>query len=104
VPTAFNPQPVILSAAHVRLEPLGPRHAADLLEAGREPDIWTFLPWAPFQALGDVEQWIRGVLADQTAGTVVGFAQVDPVTGRAFGSTRFLDIQRRNRGLEIGGT
>ncbi len=32
-----------LASGPVRLAPLGPEHAPDLFEAGREPSIWTWL-------------------------------------------------------------
>ncbi|HEX7929128.1 MAG TPA: GNAT family protein [bacterium] len=100
----FDPQPITLSAPHVRLEPLSLHHAKDLYEAGLDTDIWTYLPRAGFASLEDTRGWITEVLADAKAGAILPFAQVDPATGRAFGSTRYLDIQRKNRGLEIGWT
>lgn len=104
MPPVFDPQPVILSAPHVRLEPLGLQHAAELFAAAADPDIWTYMPRNGFASLGETEQWICDTLAEQAAGAILPFVQVDPVTGRAFGSTRYLDIQRKHRCLEIGWT
>jgi RimJ/RimL family protein N-acetyltransferase len=100
----FAPLPVTLAAAHVRLEPLGLQHAPDLFAAGQDPDIWTYLPRAGFSSLADCQTWVQDALKDQAAGRAVPFAQIDPATQRAFGATRYMDIQIPNRGLEIGWT
>ena len=57
-----------------------------------------------FKTVGDAEQWIDAALAAHAAGTEVAFATVRQSDGRVVGSTRFLDIRRPNRGLEIGWT
>lgn len=104
MPPLFNPQPIILQSSHVRLEPLELRHAPDLFEAGQDADIWSYLPRAGFATIAEVEQWIAESQGDLPAGTAVPFAQIDPATGKAFGSTRYMDIQRKHRGVEIGWT
>jgi RimJ/RimL family protein N-acetyltransferase len=43
-------------------------------------------------------------LAQQALGTDLPFTVFHQESGRIAGGTRYLDIQRRNRGLEIGGT
>jgi RimJ/RimL family protein N-acetyltransferase len=48
--------------------------------------------------------WVRELLSRQALGTDLPFAVVHLESGRAIGSTRYLDIQRQHRGLEIGGT
>jgi len=98
---AIDPQPVTLSSAFVRLEPLARRHAPELFELGREPELWTWMPRGPFADLGDTEAWIKDGLADENS---VAYAIRDLATGRIAGSTRFLDIQRQECGLEIGWT
>jgi RimJ/RimL family protein N-acetyltransferase len=47
---------------------------------------------------------IAADLEVQAKGTVVLFAQVEQATGRAVGRTSYLNISRRDRGLEIGST
>jgi len=98
---AIDPKPVTLSSAFVQLEPLGLQHATELLELGLEPAIWTWMPRGPFADLTDTKAWIADSLADENS---VAFAIRDLATGRLAGSTRFLDIQRRECGLEIGWT
>jgi len=100
----FAPSPVTLVGRHVRLEPLAAHHAADLLDAGRNPSIWTYLSRPAFRDLGDTEGWIVEVLAEVAAGRQIAFATVDLEAGRAVGSTRYLDIRPADRGIEIGST
>ena len=94
----------MLEGRHVRLEPLGMGHAADLLEAGSDPSIWTYLSGSAFRDLADVEAYIAKVLAEVEAGRQIAFATVDLARGRAVGATRYLDIRREDRGIEIGST
>ncbi len=100
----FDPQPVVLEGEHVRLEPLEARHAPELFEAGRDDAIWRYMPVPRAQAVADVERMIAEAQVGLDAGTDVPFAILYKETGRAVGSTRFLDISRAGRGLEIGWT
>lgn len=88
----------------MRLEPLTRDHAAGLLEAGRDPAVWTYMLNRPLDTLAAVEAWIGEALQAQAAGTEVPYATVRRSDGVVVGSTRFLDIRRPHRGLEIGWT
>src|SRR5690349_16645780 len=90
-----HPAPITLEPPDgvARLEPLEMRHAAGLFGAVGEPRV-----------LGDVERMIEGALVAQREGRQVAFAIVERESGRAIGSTRYLDIQPENRALEIGWT
>ena len=100
----FDPQPVLLEGRHVRLEPLAPSHAAALFAASRDPEIWRWLLIKQFDSLADTKKWITDALAAQTAGQEVAFATVRQSDGVPLGSTRYLDIRRPHRSLEIGWT
>lgn len=100
----FAPGPVTLQGRHVRLEPLGPGHLDDLFAAGAEEEIWTWLPEGPFASAAEMAPWLERAVAGTAAGEQVAFAIVPLDTGRAGGSTRFLDIRPDDRGLEIGWT
>lgn len=102
--TEFNPRSTTLNGEHVRLEPLGLGHVEDLFEAGASEDIWTHLPIPMPGHAGEMEAFVREALEMEATGTVVPFAIVDAAGGKAVGSTRYLDIQRPHRGLEIGWT
>jgi RimJ/RimL family protein N-acetyltransferase len=79
-------------------------HAAALFEAGSDPAVWTYLPRPVFADVADARGWIDEALAGRDAGDQLPFVLVDPTSGRVVGSTRFLEIRREHRGLEIGWT
>lgn len=100
----FDPRPVLLEGRHVRLEPLSPGHAEGLFAAGRDPSVFKYLLIPPFASVAVVEEWIEEALRAQVAGTEVAYATVRRSDGRVVGTTRFIDIRRAHRGLEIGWT
>ena len=93
--------PVVLCGRMVRLEPLEPRHAADLLAAA-DPELFRHTPQAPPEwSVRGFEQEIESVRA--TPG-VVPFAIILTQASRAIGRTTFMDIRPEHRGTEIGRT
>lgn len=111
---AFEPRPVVLEGRYVRLEPLAERHAADLFACGNDPEIWKYLPRAPLTSVEDTRSWIAQAVKLAEAGSQVPFTLVPKIPGRAVtppaaagragGSSRYIDIRREDRGLEIGWT
>lgn len=99
----FDPQPVVLAGRHVRLEPLCLEHA-DGLHSAHAPEIWEFLSCPPPKSTAEMRDWIAGALAKAAEGVELPFALCAPGDGCLIGSTRYLDIQRPHRGLEIGWT
>ena len=100
----FDPQPVLLEGRHVRLEPLAPPHAEGLFAASRAAGIWTYLLVQQFVSVAAVNDWIAEARRAQAAGSEVAFATVRRSDGRVVGSTRYLEIRRAHRALEIGWT
>ncbi len=100
----FDPKPVLLEGRHVRLEPLAPAHAGGLFSASQDPGIWRWLPIPMFSAVVAVRPWIDDALKLQVSGVEVPFAIVRKSDGVVVGSTRYLDIRRPHRALEIGWT
>ncbi|MGH7560470.1 MAG: GNAT family N-acetyltransferase [Gemmatimonadales bacterium] len=100
----MNPVPVVLYGDRVRIEPLDHRHADDLLAAAADPEIWRFMPIPQPASGGDLLTWIDDAWRRAAAGDQLPFAVVDHATDRAIGSTRFLEIRRSWRTLEIGWT
>ena len=97
------PQPVVLEGAHVRLEPLGEQHRADL-EAAAAEDPTTFRYMGTNIAAHGWDTWLREALDGVAAGRYVAWATVDRASGRAVGSTRFGDISPADGRVEIGWT
>ena len=96
--------PPSLEGAHARLEPLARLHAPDLFAAAQDDGIWRYMPIARPNALAEVERMIAGALAAQDRGEQMPFAILERASGRAIGSTRYLDLRLEHRGLEIGWT
>lgn len=83
---------VILEGRHVRLEPLGARHA-DALVAASAGDAELY-QWSPVpQTLEDAHAYIATALAWKDAGTGLAFATVRREDGIVIGSTRFFLIE-----------
>lgn len=103
-PPRFDPRPVTLRGNRVLLEPLDERHAADLFAAARDEATWLYMPLPEPESVDDVRAMIRDAVDGTAAGGEVAFAVVLRPEDRAVGSTRFIDLQRPHRGLEIGWT
>jgi RimJ/RimL family protein N-acetyltransferase len=52
----------------------------------------------------DMRGWVFDILARAGKGTDLPFVAIHLASGRAAGATRYLNIMRNDRGLEIGGT
>lgn len=91
-----------LAGHGVRLEPLEPRHRAELLAPASDPAAWEFTPvddrGGPLAAWLDT--WFDRAMA---CGDVV-FAVRRLADGAIVGSTRYLNVEPAHRRLEIGGT
>jgi N-acetyltransferase len=98
-----NVEPVVLEGQEVRLEPLGLGHLEDLCAIGLAPDLWKLIP-TRVQDAGDIRAYIELALREQAAGVSLPFATMAKSTGRAIGSTRFMNIERQHLRAEIGCT
>jgi len=100
----FEPVPITLTGAHVRLEPMRVAHAEDLFAVGADASLWDYFPYLPCESLESTRAYCAEVVAEAEAGLAVPFAVIDLAGGRAVGSTRFFDIRREHRSFEIGHT
>jgi N-acetyltransferase len=94
---------LILEGTHVRLEPLTLDHLDALCEIGLDDDLWRWFP-KPVHSREDMEDYMRTALQWQADGTAIPFVTVERSTQRVVGSTRFMNIDRPNRHVEIGAT
>lgn len=92
-----------LEGEHVRLEPLRLHHAERLAEIGCVEPVWQYLT-ARFESADDIRAFIATANQWEREGTAVPFATVDKASGLAVGSTRFANIVREHRRVEIGWT
>jgi RimJ/RimL family protein N-acetyltransferase len=97
-------QPLTLAGRVVRLEPLSEAHVPDLALAGADETIWRFMPYGLVTTEAKMRDWVREILSRQARGTDLVFAVIHLETGRAVGSTRYMDIHLEHSWLEVGGT
>ena len=95
-------EPVLLVGEHVRLEPLGPQHAAGLTLASADGEVWRkWTTWIPKPE--DVAADIEARLQAHAAGRVVPWATCLP-DGTPVGETTYWSVDEENRRVEIGAT
>lgn len=87
----------------MRLEPLSLEHLPGLLQVGLDPELWRWTAGV-VRTPREMEEYVRNALEEQTQGRSLPFATVHKPTGRVVGSTRFGNIDRPNRRVEIGWT
>ena len=95
--------PVTLECARVRLEPLAKAHLTELAQVGLEEELWRWIP-TPVRTQEEMAAYIETALDEQERGVSLPFAIIDRATGRAIGSTRYGNIDRTHRRVEIGWT
>jgi RimJ/RimL family protein N-acetyltransferase len=96
-------EPVVLEGEFVRLEPLRMEHHAALTEVALDPELWRWTG-ASVVAAADLKRYMEHALAERDAGRALPFATIAKSVGKPVGSTRFGNIDPRNRRVEIGWT
>ena len=97
--------PVTLSGSVVRLEAIRREHERLFWDVAKDnvEDIFRWIPYA-MKTPEDFRRLVDKAFAEQDRGESVVFATVERSSGRAIGSTRFMNIDRANRRVEIGST
>jgi RimJ/RimL family protein N-acetyltransferase len=97
--------PVTLEGLFVRLEPVRREHAQLFWEVAKN-DLEDIFRWIPYsmKTPDDFQKLIDKAFEEQARGESIVFATIERSSGRAVGSTRFMNIDRANRRVEIGST
>ena len=97
--------PIVLEGSVVRLEPIRREHGELFWQAAKDAldDIFRWIPYR-MKTFEDFAHLIDKALDEQQRGESVVFATVERESGRVIGSTRFMNIDRANRRVEIGST
>lgn len=99
--TPMLPEPVTLRNEVVTLEPMDVRHARDLCDA-IDDGVFAFMPMrSSVKTINEVRRYVEFQVRRPST---ITFAVIDNATGRAVGSTSYLNIRADHRGLEIGST
>lgn len=97
--------PVTLEGSVVRLEPIRREQGPLFWEVAKDgaDDIFRWIPYR-MKTRQDFESWLNKAFAEQERGESVVFSTVERQSGQVVGSTRFMNIDRANRRVEIGST
>jgi RimJ/RimL family protein N-acetyltransferase len=74
-----------------------------LCAVGLDPELWELIPYRVVTP-EDMAAYIQSALDAQAAGTALPFATVHLASRQVIGSTRYMNIDRANRRVEIGAT
>ncbi len=99
--TPMVPEPVTLRNDVVTLEPLDLRHARDLCDA-IDDGVFAYVPMrSSVKTINEVRRYVEFQVRRPST---VTFAVIDNATGKAIGSTSYLNIRPEHRCMEIGST
>jgi RimJ/RimL family protein N-acetyltransferase len=85
------------------VEPLATEHAAGLLAAAEDAEMFAWMP-VDMTSPEALRAWLNTTLASAQAGREVPFAIRDARSGEVVGSTRFLELRFEHLRAEIGWT
>jgi RimJ/RimL family protein N-acetyltransferase len=103
-PTLRFEPPVTLTGRYVVLVPLEIGHLKDLSRAGEDARIWEFMVVRPGTTLTSMRANIENLLQRQGERTDLAFTVLERGSMTPIGMTRFLEIERADRTVEVGGT
>ena len=102
--TTMKVEPVTLVGRVVRLEPISEAHVRDLAKVGLEEEIWRYMRYGKMKSSEQLQAWVEELLEQQERGTDLPFAVIHLEENAAVGCTRYLNIDRTDHSVEIGGT
>ncbi|WP_079509363.1 GNAT family N-acetyltransferase [Mesobacillus jeotgali] len=92
-----------LQGETVRLIPMELDQLDNLWEAGKNQSIWEFTS-SKIRSKEDMKKVIEAAKMERDKGTQIPFAVVDMQTDKIIGSSRYMDISKAHKSLEIGWT
>jgi len=94
-----------MESAHLTLEVLTASRIPELFEAiGTEPEVYRWLPFCRPENLEDFSKVLNTYIEETVAGKRVAHAVILKSSGKAIGTTSFLDLNPIHNSLEIGST
>ena len=99
----YPPTSVTLTGDHVSLFPLDLQHLKGLQEAVKDGELWKL--WYTFVPTPEgMEAWIKKALQEKSEGVSLPFVIQRKSDNQIVGSTRYMNIEKDVRRLEIGTT
>ncbi|MCI4330622.1 MAG: GNAT family N-acetyltransferase [Thermoplasmata archaeon] len=96
--------PVVLPGRYVDLVPLDRDQLPGLIDAGRDPEIWTFMFSGPGDAPESMVALVDELLRRESAGTDLPFTVLRKTDRVPVGMTRYLNIDGPHDSVEVGGS
>src|SRR5687768_16863924 len=99
----YPPTSINLTGEHVSLLPMEIQYLDGLHEAVKHGELWKL--WYTFVPTPEgMEAWIKKALHEKNEGISLPFAIQRKSDNRIVGSTRYMNIEKEVRRLEIGTT
>lgn len=92
-----------LESETIRLVPLDLIHEQDLQEATKDGELWN-LWFTSVPKVNDVKIYISQAIEQMDQVKSLPFAIIDKATNKAIGSSRYCNVDAKNKRLEIGYT
>src|SRR5688572_19186111 len=99
----MNIHPVTLEGRRVRLIPMTRDHIGALWIAGNDPGLWQATS-GKIESPEDMRLYVETALAEQECGVSLPFSTVEKESGAIVGSSRFGNISREHKRVEVGWT
>lgn len=96
-------EPVTLTGKFAQLEPLLAAHGPMLADVGLDEDLWRWIP-DPVHTREEMLAYVTAALDQRACGASLPFTIVERASGKIIGSTRYANIERAHRRVEIGWT
>lgn len=94
---------VSLCGTRVHLIPLSLDHVPALAKVGCDASLWEHIPF-PVRNETEMHDYVEEALKARDAGIAIPFATVELMSGIIVGTTRFGNMDMKNRRVEIGWT
>jgi len=92
-----------LHGHYVSLEPLNQQHLSDIQAAAADGELWKLF-FTSVPSVDLAQSWLDTALEAKNQGKAIPFAVRNIDNGKIVGSTRFCNIDKTNRRMEVGYT
>ncbi|MGI8469247.1 MAG: GNAT family N-acetyltransferase [Pyrinomonadaceae bacterium] len=96
-------EPITLEGDFVRLEPLCFEHLENRWKVGADETLWRWTGNV-ITSFEEMKRYVETALDEQRRGVSLPFVTIEKSGNKIIGSTRFANIDRKNRRAEIGWT
>ena len=96
-------RPIQLEGELVKLVPLQKTHKVDLAFAASDGKLWE-LWYTAVPSPKTIDTYIETALSEQASGKALPFAIINKKTNTIVGTTRYLNVDAKNKRVEIGAT